>query len=156
MSEGKKHYVNTFIFSSLTDTVLLIEKNRPEQQRGRLNGIGGKIEAGENPLQAAVREICEECGLEINIEELIPVCRVTSTNSIVAFFAVFTTHENLHKAASITDEQVMLMQCAGIQTIPAYRIMPNLRWQIPMALMARERGSDGRLHTFEIQMENVP
>lgn len=30
---------------------------------GRLNGIGGHIEAGEEPLDAARREVDEECGL---------------------------------------------------------------------------------------------
>ena len=31
---------------------------------GRWNGFGGKIEAGETPLDAAIRELREECDLE--------------------------------------------------------------------------------------------
>jgi 8-oxo-dGTP diphosphatase len=42
--------------------VLMIEKNHPEWQKGRLNGIGGKIERGETPLQAMIREFREEAG----------------------------------------------------------------------------------------------
>jgi 8-oxo-dGTP pyrophosphatase MutT (NUDIX family) len=44
--------------------VLLIEKDRPLWQKGKLNLPGGGIEAGETPEQAAVRELKEETGLD--------------------------------------------------------------------------------------------
>lgn len=43
--------------------VLLIEKKRPDWQKGRLNLVGGKIESGETPEQAAERELYEEAGM---------------------------------------------------------------------------------------------
>ena len=36
--------------------VVLIEKNRPAWQAGRLNGVGGHIEIGETPDEAISRE----------------------------------------------------------------------------------------------------
>ncbi|WDP84398.1 MAG: NUDIX domain-containing protein [Desulfobacter sp.] len=45
--------------------VLLVKKNRPAWQKGRLNGIGGKIEAKESPQAAMARECLEETGLEL-------------------------------------------------------------------------------------------
>jgi 8-oxo-dGTP diphosphatase/2-hydroxy-dATP diphosphatase len=39
---------------------------------GRWNGFGGKVEAGETVEQAAVREVREECGLEVLVEDLRP------------------------------------------------------------------------------------
>jgi hypothetical protein len=36
--------------------VALIEKNRPAWQRGLLNGIGGKIEGDEMPVETMIRE----------------------------------------------------------------------------------------------------
>ena len=48
--------------------VLLVKKNRPEWQRGRLNGIGGKIEMGEFPEAAMARECLEETGLTLDWE----------------------------------------------------------------------------------------
>jgi len=46
----------------ITDPVLFIEKNRSGQE-GRFNLPGGKIEPGETPIQAAVRELKEETGI---------------------------------------------------------------------------------------------
>lgn len=43
--------------------VLLVLKDKPAWQKGRLNLVGGKIEPGETPEQAAVRELKEESGL---------------------------------------------------------------------------------------------
>lgn len=46
----------------LLGRVALVEKNRPEWQKGRMNGIGGHIEEGEAPWDAMVREFWEETG----------------------------------------------------------------------------------------------
>ena len=43
--------------------VLLIRKKRPVWQEGLLNGIGGKVDAFEHPLNAMVREMREETGI---------------------------------------------------------------------------------------------
>jgi 8-oxo-dGTP pyrophosphatase MutT (NUDIX family) len=45
--------------------VLLINKDRPAWQKGRLNLPGGRIEEGETPVQAAIRELMEETGLKV-------------------------------------------------------------------------------------------
>ena len=34
--------------------------------RGKWNGFGGKVEAGEDILEAAIREVKEECGIDVN------------------------------------------------------------------------------------------
>lgn len=44
--------------------VLLIHKKRG-LGKGKINGPGGRLEPGETPVQAAVRETSEEVGLEI-------------------------------------------------------------------------------------------
>lgn len=46
------------------EEVLLVLKNRPPWQAGRYNLPGGKIEEGETPEEAAIRELKEETGLE--------------------------------------------------------------------------------------------
>ncbi len=58
-------YVAGFYFSECGERVALIRKLKPEWQRGWLNGIGGKVEPGESPLSAMVREFEEEAGARI-------------------------------------------------------------------------------------------
>lgn len=43
--------------------LVLLRKLHPAWQKGLLNGIGGKIEAGETPVAAMERECREEIGL---------------------------------------------------------------------------------------------
>ena len=53
-----------FMFSVLKSSVVLIKKERPKWQEGKLNGVGGKVEKGESPFDAMKREFLEETGLE--------------------------------------------------------------------------------------------
>lgn len=56
----------TLIFIERNDELLLIHKNKKDSFGfSKLNGIGGHIEKGEEPYEAAKREIFEESGLTI-------------------------------------------------------------------------------------------
>jgi 8-oxo-dGTP diphosphatase len=57
-----KTYVVGLMFDDRLEHIALIKKTKPEWQRGKLNGVGGKIEAGESPINAMVREFHEETG----------------------------------------------------------------------------------------------
>lgn len=46
-------------------SVLTIEKEKPDWQRGKINLPGGKIEEGETPTQAAARELFEKTDLVV-------------------------------------------------------------------------------------------
>lgn len=56
-------YVMGFSFNEDMSRVLLMLKNRPDWQEGKYNGIGGKIEDTETPIEAMVREFREETGV---------------------------------------------------------------------------------------------
>lgn len=56
-----KRYVLGFFLTP--DGVILIEKSKPEWQRGKWNGLGGSIEAGESAVNAMVREFGEESAI---------------------------------------------------------------------------------------------
>lgn len=58
-----ERYVAGFRVDKNEKHVLLMEKNRPIWQCGKLNGIGGHIE-NELPEQAMVREFFEEAGIQ--------------------------------------------------------------------------------------------
>lgn len=60
-----QRYVCGFVFDEDAN-VLLIQKRRPKWQAGRWNGIGGKIEEGECPHDAMVREAIEEADIRVD------------------------------------------------------------------------------------------
>lgn len=52
----------TICFIKQEDTVLLLFRNK-EPNKGKWNGVGGKIDANESPSEAILRETWEETGL---------------------------------------------------------------------------------------------
>ncbi len=65
----------TLIFLTRDNQILLGLKKRGFAQ-GKLNGFGGKIEAGETIPAAAARELREECGVQVDANDLAPVARL--------------------------------------------------------------------------------
>ncbi|MGE0412002.1 MAG: NUDIX hydrolase [Verrucomicrobiales bacterium] len=61
-------YVLGFLFSPDRQRVALIRKAKPDWQKGLLNGIGGKVEFGEDDFQAMAREFREETGYQKKID----------------------------------------------------------------------------------------
>jgi 8-oxo-dGTP diphosphatase len=126
------NYVVGFIFSSDRNKVALIEKLKPEWQAGKLNGVGGKIEASdESPLDAMVREFEEETGALI--AEWRHFCTLSFRGGYVYFFEHTEWPGELagtNSVTSMTDEQVGWYDVANIPE----NAIPNLRWLIPMAL----------------------
>lgn len=123
-----KRYVATFAFSLDEKRVALIRKNKPEWQKGYLNGIGGKVEEGETNLGAAQREFQEETGVLIPWEQLRRFCILRGNDFEVVFFRA---NIDLNQVRTTTDEHVFTIPVHALQNHP---IIPNLAWLIPMAL----------------------
>src|ERR671932_2701824 len=66
-TSGRFHVVpRVLVFVRRGDSVLLLRGAADKRiWPGLLNGIGGHVEADEDPLSAARREVREECGLEV-------------------------------------------------------------------------------------------
>lgn len=123
-----KLYVVGFAFDTAKTRVALIRKNRPTWQAGRLNGIGGKIEEGETPLDAMSREFQEETGYPYPIwwESF---CVYSGPDYTVNFF--YAAGVNLQDCRTATDEEVIIFK---ISEIPEKELIYNLNWLIPLAL----------------------
>lgn len=119
-------HVLGFLFDIDGSQVALIHKNRPEWQKGRLNGIGGKIEWGEHPLEAMVREFQEETGLHIPIWQHFATLRGSSFE----VFCFVAHSRDIHQVRSCTDEQVEVF---AVENLPEC-ILSNLKYLIPLAL----------------------
>lgn len=129
-----KSFVVGFIFNTTLTRVALVTKTHPEWQKGRINGVGGKIEDGETPEAAMVREAHEEAGIETVVSDWWEVVTMQRPNVEVYFFACTVADEGMIR--SMTEEQVAWYD---VQTLPT-NVINNLRWMIPLAI---DRRSDG-------------
>lgn len=132
-------YVAGFLFSEDMRNVTLIEKKRPDWQAGKLNAIGGKIEAGEDFQCAMHREFLEETGLSVQSWKLF--CRLSdaSARTRAATFEVyfFVQQGNLHNVVTTTDEQVHVVDVNALLRGHCHLLVTvaNLRWLVPMAML---------------------
>lgn len=99
MSNKITNYVLAFLFDETTEKVWLIEKQKPEWQKGCLNGIGGKIEEGEAPWQACIRELKEESGIDLHPDYLHEVGVMGGVNNDGSGFKV-------HIFTAVTDQKL--------------------------------------------------
>lgn len=122
-----RKYVCGFRFSP-DGQVVLIRKNKPAWQKGGLNGVGGKIEPGETPLQAMRREFYEEAGLDIEDWTLSVVLSGHNNDGWIVYF--FQSHGPIDGAESKTDEQITMVPARNLPQDVLY----NLHWLIPLCL----------------------
>ncbi len=101
------NYSLGFLTDPTGTLVLLMEKRRPSWQAGRLNGIGGHVEEGENALEAMCRECEEETGLVVT--EWSPLGTIAFEGGQVQ---VFHGQADLSLARTTTDEPVRTVKLA--------------------------------------------
>lgn len=130
LSEAR--YVVGFLFDASFQAVALIRKNKPEWQAGLLNGIGGKIEVGEMPMEAMHREFKEEAGLDGLI--WCHFASLSGTNNDGGAFELecfWTTSERLNRIRSQEAEQIEVITVRDISG--QKDTIGNLPWLIMLA-----------------------
>lgn len=148
MAADKKHqeYTNGFMFSEDCSKVALIEKQRPDWQRGRLNGIGGHREDNETPLECQCREFMEETGKVTSPEDWHLYCTLQGTRKDgrtyrVHFYWAVGDISDLH---TMTDERVVTVNPIAFD----YKLaLDNVPWLLYMAMF------DGQNHHYLESME---
>jgi len=117
-------------FSIEMTSLLLIRKQRPASQAGKLNGVGGKLEPGEEPIDAMVREFQEETGLVTLPSDWELFAVLTSPKWEVTFFRGCFDDSFLAQAAGVqlTHEQV---EYWDVNLLPEQDTLCNLRWLVP-------------------------
>lgn len=118
-----------FMFSPGQTQVVLIRKNRPAWQAGRLNGVGGKVEPGETPLAAMVREFWEETGIRFEAWNSVLTMDDCHGDTIVFFRA---TSGHYASAYSKTDERIEIHNVDDL--IRRSDVIRSIRWMVPMLL----------------------
>lgn len=62
-------YKHTLCFIKKNEEILMLNREY-DPVKGLWNGVGGKIEKGETPLENAIREIKEETNIEVKHEQI--------------------------------------------------------------------------------------
>lgn len=126
--------------------VAMIRKNRPEWQDGFLNGIGGKLEEGENAHDAMVRECKEEAGRFVGPWE--HFLTLEGTRARVYCFAVYDgKDEHIYKLETQEDEPIEIWNMLDLNGCREdSETVPNLEWIIPLM---RQRAKYAKPITIE-------
>lgn len=154
------NYVVGFIFDSKLDNVLLLTKNPrnlankelADFMRGKLNGIGGKVEFQELFDDAMVRECREETGLDITDWNY--YCRIDwGTNESVYFY--YTITDDIFNFKQLEHEKLDIYLLENPYDYRCYRYhprMPNVDWLIPMAISHYKNNNKLRYYTISEKM----
>lgn len=110
------------------DKVALVTKAKSDWQVGKLNGVGGHIEAGELPAEAMARECFEECGLKTTPYMWSQLCLIRCIDYELHVF--YLKIDKAFKLKGLPDEPV---EWYLIDSLPENAIF-NLKWLIPMCL----------------------
>jgi 8-oxo-dGTP diphosphatase len=114
------------------DYILMIEKNRPDWQKGKLNGIGGHIEKDERPEEAMSREASEEAGISLPPNKWRLLCTYVHVESgSVVYFFVGHVKNIFTDTKQMTDEKLIGVFISNLRSC---KCIENLKWLIPMAL----------------------
>lgn len=128
--ESDRKYVCGFLFDP-NSRVLLISKLRPDWQVGKLNGVGGRVEEDETEVEAMRRECIEETGIDCKNWQLFCVLRDARGWLVYFYYGA----ANIYAAQRLTDELPVIIECRDLDFDG--RVIPNLRWLIPMAQSMR-------------------
>ncbi len=143
MSKLEKAYVLGFAFSKDKNHVVLIEKQRPDWQKGCFNGVGGKIEPEDgNPFDAMTREFFEETGVATSVvdwsqfAEMIFDIDEAGNKGVVYCFRL--NDDLIFDCKTMEDEQIHILcingnSFLGYENLIGKPCLKNLKVLLPMA-----------------------
>lgn len=126
-----RKYVVGFAFSENRETILLIEKKRPEWQKGLHNGIGGHIEDKEDSLAAMYRECKEETGLVLGWIRKGVMEGMNNDGNKFQCHIFYAYSDNIFNFKQIEDEKLGLHDPF---LIPQMLVVTNLNFLIPYGM----------------------
>lgn len=139
-----KEFVVGFLFSPDNKHVLLIKKNRPDWQKGLLNGISGHVEPGESARNAMIREFFEEAG--VVVKDWKQFCELAeSTGNWRVTFYLSNCEKAWNEVRTQTDEVIFKLE---VDNLDGYKMVKNLNWLIPLAMDEFEPVA--KIHQFDM------
>lgn len=132
-----------FIFDISLSSVLLVHKLKPQWQKGKTNGIGGKYEGNETAVECITRETKEESGLDIPPSEWVHIGVLHSSQWDVDVLSAIYSGDTKDAYRADYEE----VEWFSMENLPE-NMLVNLPWLIPMC-----RGrllENDRFTSFEI------
>ena len=131
-----KHYVLGFGFCTTPEgmKVALIQKQKPEWQKGRWNGIGGKLEPTDLTIAHGMsREFYEETGVRIPHLDWAYRMRIKNDTLKWRVDVWSTIHDMVRDVQTIEEERVELFDLSEALSFRV-PLIQNLHWMIPLCL----------------------
>ncbi len=114
-NEKRKVIFSVTNFLYYGDEYLMLQRSMDRTvDAGRLNGIGGKLEEGENFLDAAIRETEEETGYKVSKEAITYSGLITLRGGypddwVMCFFKILVPNKNIPRGKKIPDGNLLWM-----------------------------------------------
>jgi 8-oxo-dGTP pyrophosphatase MutT (NUDIX family)/RimJ/RimL family protein N-acetyltransferase len=128
--------------------ILTRRSSSMRSHRGEVSFPGGRIEAEETPVQAALREADEEVGIDPAsaevLGELMPLATMSSSSSITPYVAVLPRRPELHPNPG----EVELAFDVSIAELLADGVFREERWDFP-------HGADRPVYFFDLPADLI-
>jgi 8-oxo-dGTP diphosphatase len=157
--DTRMKYVCGFLFDKDRKSIALIRKKYPPWQAGYMNGVGGRIEAGEKPLDAMQREFNEEAGMRLGGWK--HFCTLHNMDAVIHWFIdrlEYTVEQDeegempLLFHAITSPEPVYWCRVDQLDTLD---LIPNTRWLIVMAMLGPD-AIQGNVWPYDIWEPSEP
>ncbi len=146
------HFTLGFAFTADGSRVVLLEKQTPAWQKGKLNGVGGKVEPGETPLVAMIREFREETSVATNSNAWLHFAELSGSAFKVDVYALF---DDAVVAAARTVEIHQVQIASTDWNEIGDKAISNLRWLIAAGIDAGLNEIKGdRIKLIRAEYEN--
>lgn len=117
----------TLVFIINGNRVLLInQSNRDKFGYDKWNGVGGHIERGENPLEAAIREVYEETGLKIKDLKLKYISLVDENENTGVCLFIFLGYSRKTKTLQSNEGVINWFPICDLSNLDLVKDVPKL------------------------------
>ncbi|KWU19031.1 NUDIX hydrolase [Burkholderia cenocepacia] len=135
--QEKTVYVSTLMVNRDFTRAAFILKNRPAFLAGKVCPVGGKVEPGETPRQAAAREHGEETLVVTSEEAWTPYARVERENAVMHCF--FTATDDVEACRTNRDEEnYEEVHVLNIKDVLAAAVTPGTPGRVATTLLQDE------------------
>ncbi len=155
--DTRMKYVCGFLFDHSGKSVALIRKKYPPWQAGMMNGVGGRIKAGESPEEAMTREFSEEA--KIAISNWKHFCTLYNMDAVIHWFVARIDYtierdEDCATSAFYVKSPEPVFWCR-VDYLDGLDLIPNTRWLIVMAMLGPD-GVQGNVWPYNIWEPSRP